>query len=138
MSLLKPGTKVTLTINRDGKVKQIDATIGLHPMDKSSASSPAIPTQNALGINVENLTPEYAHRFGYEKLSGVIVTQVKPNSQMAIASIRPGTLILAVNRHKVSNIQEFEKYLAESTKNKHVLLLVRYGKITRYVTINLK
>ena len=138
VSLLKPGTKVTLTVNRDGKVKQIDATIGSHPTYKNDVSTPTIPTQNALGITVENLTPDHAHRFGYENLNGVIVSQVKPNSQMAIASIRPGTLILAVNRHKVSNVQEFEKYLAESTKNKRVLLLVRYGKITRYVTINLK
>ncbi|MCH9632814.1 MAG: Periplasmic pH-dependent serine endoprotease DegQ [Chlamydiae bacterium] len=138
VSLLKPGTKVTLTINRDGKVKQLNATIGLHPSDQEGASATTIPSQNALGITVENLTPEYESRFGYEHLNGVIITQVKPNSQIAIASIRPGTLILSVNRHKVNNVQEFEKYLAESAKNKRVLLLVRYGKITRYVTINMK
>ena len=136
VSLIKPGTKVTITVNRDGKVKVLNATIESHPSDSQSGNSVKI-APNALGIVVEDLTPAQAEQLGYNLTKGVLITRVKPSSQMAMASVRPGTLILAVNRHRVDNVADFEKYLSES-KNKRVLLLVRYGKITRYITVNLK
>ncbi len=136
ISLMSPGSKVMLTISRDGKIKQIQTTIGEHPLD-NNGSNP-INTQNALGVEIENLTPEVARQLGYTEKEGVVITKVKPNSQLAMASVRTGTLILAVNRHKVTCVEDFYEALGDSAKNKHVLLLIRYGKITRYVTVNLK
>lgn len=137
ISMMSPGTKITLTINRDGKTKEIEATVGSHPLDGKIGENIANP-QNNLGIEVQNLTPEYARQLGYDQISGVIITHVKPNSQMAMASVRPGTLILSVNRQKINSVEEFYQAMKEAAKNKNVLLLVRYGKITRYITINLK
>ncbi len=139
VSLLTPGTKVTLTINRNGKVKQLNAVVGAHPMVQNTKETPpSISSQNSLGMTVENLTPAYAHQLGYDQLSGVLITQVKQNSQMAYASVRAGTLILSVNRQKVSSVAQFQQAITQASKNKHVLLLVRYGKITRYITVSFK
>lgn len=135
VSLMKPGSKLQLTINRDGKVKQVTVTVGEHPMDQQQVA-PIV--QNNLGIEVENLSPQYAKQLGYEGLSGVLVTKVQPNSKMAIASVQPGSLIMAVNRKEVHNVDDFNIALANAEKNKHILLLIRYGKIQRYVTVYLK
>lgn len=136
IGMMKPGTSVTFTINRDGKIKEITAVLGQNPLDLNGPSTEVV--QSTLGIEVQNLTPEYAKQLGYTETQGVIITKVKPNSQMAIASVRPGTLILAVNRQKVNNTEEFQQALSQNDKNKHILLLVKYGKITRYISVTLK
>lgn len=137
VSLMKPGSKMTLTINRNGKTKEVELIVGTYPSGKGLATAGAT-AQSALGVNVENLTPQYAKQLGYEGLSGVVVTEVKHNSPMAFASIRPGTLIMAVNRQNVTNVDEFYQSVAEAEKNKNILLLVRYGRMSRYITITLK
>lgn len=136
ISLMQPGTKVNFTVNRDGKLMDIKVTIGNYP-NTPSLESP-IAAVNKLGIEVENLNNDYAQRLGYENLSGVVITKINPRSKMAQASVRPGTLIMSVNRQKVSNVDEFYNALSASSKNKNILLFIRYGKMSRYITINMQ
>lgn len=136
IALMQPGTVTTLTINRDGKEKDLKVKVGSNPMDKKDVSNEI--SNNALGIEVENLTNSLANQLGYEGQKGVVITKVSPRSKMAMASVRPGSLILAVNRQKVNSVNEFYNALSKAEGKKNVLLLIRYGKINRYVTINLK
>ena len=88
-----------------------------------------------LGFNVQNLTQDLAQQLGYDNLEGVIVSQVEPGSPAQFAGIKPGILILEVNRKKIKNVQEFIKGV-EDSKDK-VLFLIRDQGYSRYVMLQL-
>ena len=91
-----------------------------------------------LGIEVENLSPNLAKQLGYQKgEEGVVVTKVKPNSPASMVGIRPGTLILAINHKKISNIEEFNAALKDLENKNKVLILTKQGNVTRFYSLQI-
>lgn len=133
ISMMNPGAQVNLKITRKGKIMMIPVTLG----SAAEATTPAVISQK-LGIEVENLNADYRSQLGYSTTDeGVVITKVKPGSPAAMAGIRPGFLIQAINHKKVSNTGEYEASLNEASQNKRVLLLIRHGKMTRFYSIRL-
>jgi len=122
--MFKPGTKLNLRVIR--KDKEINVPIELAEFNSSlAAAGPAIQTK--IGIEVDNLTPELAHSLGYVQETGVVITKVAPNSTAALAGLKKGALIIAVNRQKVSNTKQFSEALKQSDEDSPVLLQVKQG-----------
>jgi serine protease Do len=90
-----------------------------------------------LGFTVQNLTKDLAQQFGYEGLEGVLVSEVIPGSPAQFAGIRPGTLILEVNRKPIENTKEFLESIDKTKESQKVLLLVRDRHYSRYVLLQL-
>lgn len=134
IGILPPGTKVDLTVFRNGKEKEITVTIG--SLEDSEEILGISPTAEKLGLQVQNVTDELAKRFGYEDEKGVIVTEVADESPAGRAGIAAGMLIVSVNRKDVSNVEEFNKALEKSAESKKVLLLVRNDRYAQYVVLN--
>lgn len=132
IALTAPGTKVQLTILRDGDHKTIKVKIGALELAASGQKSDSsdLPT---LGLSLQPLTPELAERFGYEDQQGVLVAGVESGSLADRAGIKRGSLILEINRKRVTSAKEAKKLL--NTKKKSHLFLVRQGQGTRYVAI---
>ena len=135
IALTHPGTKVTLTVLRDGKEKKVDVKIGTLDAEEGGQAAPGgdIPK---LGLSLQKLTPELADRLGYQDAKGVLVTAVEPDSLAARAGIERGNLIEEVNRKSVTSPDQVEKLIKESNK-KSVLLLVRSGDATRYLALKM-
>jgi serine protease Do len=87
-------------------------------------------------LTVQTLTPQLAERFGAVPLEGVVVTDVKPGSAAATAGIRPGVVILEVNRTPVTNVADFEREIATASADKRMLLLVRVDGVQQYLSLN--
>jgi serine protease Do len=134
VAMMTPGTQLNLKVFRDGKIKDIKVTIAKQPVDGVVLNA----TTEKLGMQVQNLTPELAAKFGYTDEKGVIVTRVNEGSAAALASIRPGSLILAVNRKNVEDVAQFTKAVEESAKDDTVLLLVRQGEATRFIALRIE
>jgi len=136
IALTHPGTKVILTILRDGKKKELTVKIGTLEADESGQlmGSDQIPK---LGLSLQKLTPDLADRLGYEDAKGVLVTAVEPDSLAARAGIERGNLIEEVNRKSVTTPAQVESLIKDSNK-KSVLLLVRSGNATRYLALKLE
>ncbi|MCP5470029.1 MAG: DegQ family serine endoprotease [Chlamydiales bacterium] len=132
VSLMPPGTKVKLQINRDGKTKEITVVIAQAP---GSAMGPDSPVEK-LGLRVQTLTPEMASQLGITEEKGVVITQVDPDTPASMASLKPGSIILAVNRKKVSTAEEFTAAIAQAAKEGRVLLMVRQGEAVRFVALH--
>ncbi|OHB43581.1 MAG: hypothetical protein A2Y13_00735 [Planctomycetes bacterium GWC2_45_44] len=127
-----PGTKIELTVIREGKEKEI--AVELEPRESKAVTAQAAEKQSKqIGITVQDLTDELAKQFGYEDKSGVIVTEVDPSSQAAEIGIAPGTLITEVNRQKVEDSKGFWELIGKAQDS--VLLYVHQGEISRYVAI---
>jgi len=134
ISLMTPGTTINLKINRKGKIMTLPVTLGT----ASDALSSADGIVQKLGLEVDNLTPDIAKQLGYSKdEEGVVITKIKPGSPAAVAGMRPGFLILAVNHKKVSTVSEFNDAMNSQETKGRVLLLVRQGNMTRFYSVKI-
>jgi len=89
-------------------------------------------------LTVQGLTPDLAEQFGYKGEKGVVVAQVTPGSVAAQAGIQPGALIQEVNRKQIDSVDEFKQAIKKSENGTSVLLLIRDGKYSRYVVLNIE
>lgn len=115
ISMMKPGSRVTLTVNRDGK--QIELPVTLAPLDDSPAEAPRQSEESAGldGISVEELTAQTRRQLRIEDdADGVIVTRVAPASKAASSGLRRGDLIVAVDRQPVRDVADFERLMKAS------------------------
>lgn len=132
--MMKPGTKITLTVLRKDQQLQIPVIVGDYLETTAAATSTTAP-KNQWGFEVDNLTPEQAQKLGYIEDQGVIITNVKPYSIASIAGLKKGALILAVNRQKVSTVEEFNRALAQTSKGQPILLQVKQGDVYVFVSL---
>ncbi len=139
IAMMPPGSTITLTISRSGKTMQITASMG------SQAEGEVISAEviQQLGLEIENLTPEFASRFGYgPDVTGVVITRVKPGSTAAAAGLRPSFIITGVatdwnEQKKVHNVEELEEALKTIGNKKYIILIVRHQNYQRYYTIKI-
>jgi len=136
VAMLKPGTKVKLVVLQDGKRKTFTIKLAERPSEDKIAAAKS-QTIEKLGLTVQNLTDDLAERLGYERLTGVVVTQVEPGSQAEANGIKDGMLIMEVNRESVANTKEFNKAVEKAGKDRSILLLITDGRYARYVILKL-
>lgn len=125
VAMLKPGSKISLVVMRDGKRKPFTMKLGKRPPQEELFGTLKPETTEELGFAVQDLTDEWAERFGYENEKGVIVTEVDPGSQAAEKGISPGTLIKEVNRKQIRNTKEFNEEIKKAKKSGGAMLLVK-------------
>jgi serine protease Do len=136
VSLTNPGSRAQLGIIRDGSRRNIDVTIGTLDEADQVASEDVFESSDELGLTVQTLTPQLAEQFNLEAGQGVVVTQVTPGSVAALAGIRPGTVIVEVNRNPVTSADVFNRAIAASSQEKSALLLIRTDTGQRFVVLN--
>jgi len=137
VSLKTPGAKKKIIVLRDGKPKTLTVTIGKLP-DSGMAAATSPHSLDKLGLTVQTLTKDLAEQFGLQGETGVVVTQVTPGSVAALASIRPGTVILEVNRKRIKNVDEFKHAVAGTPEHGTVLLFIKEGQYTRYIALKME
>ncbi|NPA40717.1 MAG: DegQ family serine endoprotease [Aquificae bacterium] len=131
----KPGTRVELTVIRDGKKRKIEVEIGELP--EKGAVKEKSEESGDLGLTLRDLTPQEKARLGVD---GVLVVSVVPGSPADRSGLRPGDVIMRVNYQKVESVQEFFSILEnlkEMGKTK-ALLLVRRDKSNIYLVLRLR
>jgi serine protease Do len=126
----EPGAKAAITVWRDGKEQRLEVTLGELPPDKplAQAESGKGEQSSRLGVTVSELAPAQRKALGID--FGLVVHNVeKPG-----VPLRPGDVIVAVNRSRFGSLQEFQKLITEQ-KGKTVALLVRRGEGALYVPV---
>ncbi len=139
IAMLKPGTKVELTIWRDGKRNKISVELGKRSSVDQLTGNLQTETAKELGFAVENLTDELKERYGYENQTGVVVKDINPGSQAARSGIAQGTLIKEVNRRPVRNTREFNQAVERAKKqgSNRIMLLVNIEGTNYFVFLRL-
>jgi serine protease Do len=130
------GSSATLTVYRDGKTLQVQATIGeLEDVDRQP--TPA-PDPASLGLGVTDITPDAARLYGLSGERGALVTAVDPAGPAADSNLRPGDLIVEVNGQEIAQASAFRQLAARAKKGETLRLLVQRGENLFYTTLRVR
>lgn len=132
-----PGTKVELSVFRDGKTMMVPVTVAELPQDAASmAASPApkAVASNPLGIVVEDLTGEQRQQLGV-KDQGVVVTRITGGAARR-AALQPGDVILMAGRTAIKTASGFSAAVKDLKPGDSVMLLVRRNEVTTFIAIS--
>jgi len=128
------GKEVVLKVVRDGTELPLQVKVGELKDEQLAAMVPS-STKSKLGIEVQQLTPELSRKFGLKDDKGVVITGVEPDSPGEEAGLRPGDLLLEVNRSKVGTVNQVKKALEKARADEPAVLLVRRNGGTRYFVV---
>lgn len=140
-----PGTKVRMSVLREGRTRDFDVT--LTALDSGTASSSARTAQspssasassgNPLGITGRDLDAAQRRQFGLAGDEGVLVASAGRGAA-ANAGIAQGDVILRVGRTPVGSAAALDRALQSVRPGDTVMLLVRgRGGATQYRAITL-
>jgi len=123
----KPGTRVPVTIWRDGKAKTFQIKLGERPEEDQPAKLTSSEVQeDKLGLQVATLTPSLARQLEIDPdESGVVVTDLEEGGQAAKEGMQVGDLIREVNRQPVRTAVDFRRAVAGATGEVVLLRVTR-------------
>jgi len=139
VSQLTPGTKIALGVLRNGKLVNLDVTVGQYQGKTEVAGNDDqdSPQSGKLGLAVSDLTAEARQQANVPAhVHGVIVENVRPASPADDAGIQPGDVILEVNRKPAVSASEFANQVHQNHDGKDLLLLVWSKGNASYRTIH--
>jgi serine protease Do len=129
------GRQVPLTVVRDGKPMTLTAKIEAMEPSEPRPAALGDKARPALGIAVQPVTPALAERLGLPEKEGVLVQRVEDASPAAEAGVRPGDVIVEVNRQRVNTVDELKAAVEKRPKGKPVLLMVRRDGASLYLAV---
>jgi serine protease Do len=122
-----PGTTLALDVLRNGKQATYQVKLGEQPASMTGGRQ--LENQGVLrGLGLSDLTPATRSHFHIpgQVHHGVVVETVEPGSSAASEGLRPGDVILEVNRNPVDSVQKFNQVYGQSG-SRVLLLLYRDG-----------
>lgn len=132
------GKKVEVDIIRGGKHEKVGVKIE-ELKDEDGESEPENSNQEtSLGLTVQDLSADIARSLGIEESKGVVVTDVEADSPGADAGLKRGDVILEVDRKTVNTSKEFRDATKGLEKKKPILMLVRRGDNTIFLTLKVE
>lgn len=135
VALLEPGAPLTLKVLRNNKKETIKIILGTYPEESTLVQT------NQIGIDVAELkdvSAEVLNRWGHSAAQeGLIITSIKRGSPAEKAGLKPGMLLMQINQKKIKTLKDFQESLKNIDKKQHMLLLIRYQNVTRFVTLKL-
>lgn len=134
---IKPGTKATLGIVRDGERETLTIQIGALPdegEEVAEASGRAEKSSNRLGVKVSELSAE--QKRSLDLPGGVVITEVL-NGPAAMIGLRPGDVITHLNNQAIDSASTFGRVAEQLPKNRSVSMRVlRQGRAS-FITFKL-
>jgi serine protease Do len=137
ISQTAPGTSVKLQVSRDGKIQDVNVTLGELPGEKNAEEKPGESSTGGLeGVNVQELTPDALEELQLPAgTRGVVVTSVDPSSVAAAAGLDRGDVIQEVNHKPVHNVDEYKQAVSSAGNRSALLLVSEPGGVTQYMVI---
>ncbi|WP_088158417.1 DegQ family serine endoprotease [Achromobacter xylosoxidans] len=131
ITLATPGEKIKLDVWRNGSQKELVATLGGVPKDKTQASAGDQEVQRGqLGLALRPLSPQEQQAAGAEGL--LIERSIGPAAK---AGIEPGDVLLSLNGVPVRNVAQVKDALSKAGKT--VALLVQRGEDKIFVPVQI-
>ena len=136
---VKPSESVPVKVLRNGATKTLEVTVRELPGSEqvAKADAPAGGDGEALkGVAVGDLDSQMRRELNIPaNVHGAVVTEVDENAAAREAGLKPGDVILEINRQPVKSAEDAVK-LTESPKDKTTLLRIWSKGGSRYVVVD--
>ena len=132
-----PDSDVNVLVIRDGKSMTLNVHIAILK-DTSQRVAQGGATEDPLGMQGQDITPELAQSLNLDSEEGVLVSDVTAGQSAAEAGIKRGDVITEIDRKSVSNMSEYKRSLGAIKKGRTVLFLIKRGGTTIYIAVKLK
>jgi serine protease Do len=139
----KPGTSVPVKLLRNKQERTVSVVVEELDLEAEQVArqsrtgpvEPSVQGGDSFGLILGNLTPQQSRQLQLPAgRTGALVTDVDPNGPSA-RSIRPGDVILEVNRQRVSNAAEAGRVLQEIPSGRFAQILVWRDGGESFVTV---
>jgi serine protease Do len=128
------GREVSVAVVRDGKTLRLQAKVTkLEEPDQQVAAESG--DKGKLGVMVEPVTPAIATELGLKEATGVVVRRVEDGSPADNAGIKPGDVILEVDRQPVKDVAGLRSLIAKHTKGTPMVVRLHREDATLYVVV---
>ncbi len=133
VSATAPGTKIELSLLREGKKQTMSVTLGEYSEKKAAGKT---EYENVLkGVAVQELTPDLRQKMEIPaNVNGVVVTGVSPELG-GQGLLRPNDVIQEVNRTAIESLQDYDRAVSKIGEKDNVLLLIYRDGGSAYLTI---
>ena len=134
----RPGTTVPMDIVRDGEPLTLEVTIG--ELDLEAENRPVAvateETSEGFGITLQDLTPQMTRRLRVPADTvGAVVVDVRRGSPAQASDLRPGDVILSVNRVDVASAGDATAELNAIESGRTAFLLVQRGETRVFLQV---
>jgi serine protease Do len=116
------GKKVEIVVLRNKQRKTLWVTIGEIPERQVTTTA---PRPERWDFTVQAITPAIVDQLGLPDDTGVVITQVEPNSPAQKEGLQREDVIIEVEHNQVKNLADFRKYMELYKERKTLLLTVR-------------
>ena len=120
-----PETQVPVDILRNGERRAMTVTIAELEEDKRAVKVSQSSVGSDLGITVEELAQSDLEQLGLE--NGVLVKGVEAGSPAAESGLRPGDVLVSINRENVESAKQFESMASKLPREKSLPILIQRG-----------
>jgi len=132
-----PLAEVTIEVIRDGNTHTFQGTLGERKDEAVLASVPADKGADInLGLNIQALTSALAEKFKLKDKTGVIISQIEPDSISQRAGLREGDLIKDIDQQEIASIEDFNTAVKKVSPGQSILLRVIRENRAFYVVLN--
>ena len=138
------GDMVEVQLYRNGEQLNLQVATAPRPEDitalrsgtpEKPAGEKASFTSQRLGMEVIDITADLQEQYELQEQQGILVTDVRVGSSAAEVGVAAGDVIKSVNHQPVTTVAEFEEILSEVSAGDSVLLRIRHGAWTIFVTV---
>lgn len=131
---------VQLRLLRAGKSKTLSVRLGERESQaRAPNKAPKKPSDELQGLSLETLSSKHRRELELPRsvTAGVVVRSVAPGSVAARSGMRPGDVIVELNRTPVKDLSSFQRSVRSSKAKAALLLVYRGGQNggTRYVVL---
>lgn len=141
VSQTAPGTDSTVKVLRDGKAQTFKVKLAEHPGNVLASNDELDPKKDAAdnealeGVAVGDLDSRTRQQFNIPRdVEGALVSEVDPDSKSYEAGLRPGHVILEIDRKTVANAEQAVK-MSENVKGDSVVLRVYANGNRRFLSV---
>jgi serine protease Do len=130
------GKKVFAEIIRNSKQQSVQLKV--RELKAEAEESQQVPQgESALGLTLQEVTPELAQQYDLAITSGIVIVNVENNSPAADADLRAGDIILEVDRMPVKSITAFNRKILRYKRGDTILFLIDRDGSTLFLTLTL-
>lgn len=126
------GKKVKIELVRRGKTRTVTLNISAFPQDDDTPEEADI-----LGAEVATITRDLKNELKLKQRSGVVITDISPDSPAQRAGLRKGDIILEVANQSIYRLSDYQDVIGQLQKGQHVLVWIKRGLYSQYVVVKL-